>query len=778
MDLSTASQYLNNLLAKSGLLKSGVTVNFHNPSSEDGSLTRIINLVHDLLTRREKEEAQLENLANTIRQLRNDNAKAQLANDKLKAKCEDLERKYALLEGQQKAFTSTLRTAEASAKSLRDETARLKMVIQQVRAQAANDLRKRDVQIEKMKERLLEPRRASKSVTTIAITGGSATALAPGSTSDVEATEGNRCGKECLHADTAEALTELAQTLSSENDNLVSITRQTLSTLKSIQGIKDDFVMLPLEEDTEHAMLSACPRSFQLLSDELASTVAGLRELANRPNFQAMEELERKDQEIEKLKARNEAIQLEWRKAIDMVNMWNANWSSRNSGGGEEETGQGTAGGLEQILEEDEEEEEYEYRRTELEPVEEEDEEVEEMVDDVDEAQGEDEVEGNVELDVEMEAEENQEAYAEDDQETEAEEDPEEDAEEEEPDVLGEVDLNEMTLDEAQLQREASMIMYHSDYHEHQDHNEEQELQSKDDIPFAPPTSPPADENTPKPTRTRSRVRFDPSTPNSMPFLPSTPNTVATVPSTPKLRRTPRKRVRISLPDGRIAENESPTPTPMKRGKAPRRTPATKRVLFAASPETPETPMMVGQETPEVGKGNGMRQEENQEEVQEERQATASEYISALFLGEPSPEVVKSITVTPKKKKSSKRAHLESPVTKSSPVSGPRTPRRPRSAQSTATPTTIASPLPLSSPRPASAPTQENQKGKDPQTPDPSTPQPRTSRKRVLLDTPEQQSAGRRVSKRRKTPAVKSRGGGVKWGPAGGDEMGDEIEEF
>ena len=53
MDLSSASTYLNNLLVKGGLLKGGMTVPFHNPSVEDGSITRIINLVHDLVTRRE-----------------------------------------------------------------------------------------------------------------------------------------------------------------------------------------------------------------------------------------------------------------------------------------------------------------------------------------------------------------------------------------------------------------------------------------------------------------------------------------------------------------------------------------------------------------------------------------------------------------------------------------------------------------------------------------------------------------------------------------------------
>lgn len=278
-------------------------------------------------------------------------------------KCEDFERKNAILEGQHKASHATLRASESSAKSLRDETTRLKMVVQQVRNQFANDIRKRDVQLGKIKEQLLNPRRSIKSANTITITP--ATPLA------ADAGPQHACGLDCIVQDTADALTELSQTLANENDNLVSITRQTLSTLNSIQGIKDDF-QLPSEEQSEEASLFVFPQSYDSLSEELQRSLASLRDLMNQPSYVAIEEvqerdkiIEEKDVEIEKLQTRIEVVEEEWRKAIEMVKMWNESIRGQLPKvavkPADVHLGE-SACNLEKILEEDEEEEEEHER--------------------------------------------------------------------------------------------------------------------------------------------------------------------------------------------------------------------------------------------------------------------------------------------------------------------------------------------------------------------------------------------------------------------------------
>jgi hypothetical protein len=56
-DLSTASRYVNNLLLSRGLLRDGEPIPFAKPSEGDGgpeaTMPRIINLVHDLILRRD-----------------------------------------------------------------------------------------------------------------------------------------------------------------------------------------------------------------------------------------------------------------------------------------------------------------------------------------------------------------------------------------------------------------------------------------------------------------------------------------------------------------------------------------------------------------------------------------------------------------------------------------------------------------------------------------------------------------------------------------------------
>jgi hypothetical protein len=55
--LEAASKYINNLLLARGLLRNGKQINFANPGDDgeesDGTMAQIINLVNDLVIRRD-----------------------------------------------------------------------------------------------------------------------------------------------------------------------------------------------------------------------------------------------------------------------------------------------------------------------------------------------------------------------------------------------------------------------------------------------------------------------------------------------------------------------------------------------------------------------------------------------------------------------------------------------------------------------------------------------------------------------------------------------------
>jgi hypothetical protein len=81
-NLATASLYINNLLAARGLLRNGKSICFGSPEEEEGgalgTMGRIINLVHDLVLRKDRDAEHCETLGLTIRNLRAAETKANI----------------------------------------------------------------------------------------------------------------------------------------------------------------------------------------------------------------------------------------------------------------------------------------------------------------------------------------------------------------------------------------------------------------------------------------------------------------------------------------------------------------------------------------------------------------------------------------------------------------------------------------------------------------------------------------------------------------------------
>jgi hypothetical protein len=62
-NLQTAAHYVNNLLLSRGLLRNGVAIEFAHPSKGEGgkeaTMAKIINLIHDMVLRRDVRTFQL-----------------------------------------------------------------------------------------------------------------------------------------------------------------------------------------------------------------------------------------------------------------------------------------------------------------------------------------------------------------------------------------------------------------------------------------------------------------------------------------------------------------------------------------------------------------------------------------------------------------------------------------------------------------------------------------------------------------------------------------------
>ncbi|KAI9043543.1 uncharacterized protein KD926_003313 [Aspergillus affinis] len=332
-NLEAASTYINNVLLARGLLKSGSPIDFAQPDNDEGGVAttmgKIINLVNDLVLRRDREAEHRENLANTIRTLRAEDAQKTLDIEKLQTKTSDLTRSLALAEAQERSLKSNMAGTDSTIRGLKEQVQRMKTTIQQVRAQCANDIRKRDLEMQKLKSHLAERQRGKREglgVTTIninpAVERSSRMKLSKGG-------EGINDPGYSLKQETNDFLTELLQNLSDENDALIMLARNTVQTLKDLQG-------LPHVEEDEGAIGSASvgthkssqgpvttlPSSCEDLSEQMDGVLEHLRTLLTNPSFVPLEEVEVRDEEIVRLREGWEKMEARWRQAVTMMDGW------------------------------------------------------------------------------------------------------------------------------------------------------------------------------------------------------------------------------------------------------------------------------------------------------------------------------------------------------------------------------------------------------------------------------------------------------------------------
>lgn len=227
-----------------------------------------------------------------------------------------------MAEGQQRAVETDLRDAEATIKQLKDQVQKLKSTVQQVRAQCANDIRKRDVEIQKLKSHLSERQRGKReglAVTTININPAVERPTKSGSAPDVNDPSYS------LKQETTEFLTELCQNLSDENDSLISLARTTILTLRELQGLSDTENGDPgacMSLQAASGPVQSVPTSVEDLSREMDVVLDHLRSLLTNPSFVPLEEVEIRDQQIERLREGWERMEARWKQVVAMMDNW------------------------------------------------------------------------------------------------------------------------------------------------------------------------------------------------------------------------------------------------------------------------------------------------------------------------------------------------------------------------------------------------------------------------------------------------------------------------
>jgi hypothetical protein len=324
--LRTASTYLNNLLLARGLLRNGADIDFVKPSRE--SRAQIINLVHDLVLRSDRDKDRNEHLSFSLRGLRAEDTRKDAEIERLKTKSEEHAREAVQARTAERVAKDEAKKVERNVKGLQDQVARLKTALTQVRTQCANDVKKRDLELARLKAHLQDQRRGKRAgvvAPSMTVSGGERWQH-ESSSKDLKDPEYS------LKQETTAFLTQLSQSLSDENDNLIGLLREALSTMKELLGLPANtqtmtdsaFGSRGSAEDGKGVdnNVHALPTSYETLATELDNTLSHLSKILTNPNFVSVDEVEMRDEEIIRLRQGWEHMETRWRDVLAMMDGW------------------------------------------------------------------------------------------------------------------------------------------------------------------------------------------------------------------------------------------------------------------------------------------------------------------------------------------------------------------------------------------------------------------------------------------------------------------------
>ncbi|CAK7220817.1 hypothetical protein SBRCBS47491_004318 [Sporothrix bragantina] len=372
-NLQTASLYINNQLLSRGLLRDGRAIDFANPSGvrkedddedsgKDGSrdntsskadghtadtMARIISVVNDLILRRDRDAEHRESLSTALRTVRAESLRQ--ANDLQRANERHFEaqRRADLGDAAEASLRAQLAAAEAANRKLREEAARMRQQVAQTRASCANEVRKRDRQIDGLKKAVSDAGRArgerrNPAITTISITGadvshqqhqhhhtprsGVASSLQSTPNIHSSATKGNTtnmsgfttASEYDLRNETNAFLADLARGLSEDNELLVDLVRHTCQRLKTMSG----YVASDEEQAADNGVSSSGVVDCGAMVVEMEAVLEHLRTILTNPSFVPIEEVVERESEIGRLRDGWEKMEGRWKEAVHLLDGW------------------------------------------------------------------------------------------------------------------------------------------------------------------------------------------------------------------------------------------------------------------------------------------------------------------------------------------------------------------------------------------------------------------------------------------------------------------------
>ena len=336
--LQNASLYLNNLLLARGLLRNGKPIEFACPKrgagGTDDTMAKIINLVHDLVIRRDRDAEQRESLATNIRNLRAEDTLKSSEIERLQNKNAEVLRNMALAESQKRSLERSARKAEASARELKEQMAKMKSTLDQVRAKCVNDIRKRDIELEKLKKHVTGMQRGATHSSGMKIVQLNPQPPLPKNAREFRSGVPVDDENWSLDKETNDFLAILVNETSTENVALRRIVGETMDTLKDLTGLDqatekaqmDPEVGIPGQYKQSRVNMQPAPQESLIPCQDLAKqmdlVLDHCRAILKDPSFVSIEEVQIREDEIIKLREGWEKMARRWKDAVTMMDTW------------------------------------------------------------------------------------------------------------------------------------------------------------------------------------------------------------------------------------------------------------------------------------------------------------------------------------------------------------------------------------------------------------------------------------------------------------------------
>ena len=301
-------------------------------------MAKIINLVHDLVLRRDRESEQREALASHVRNLRVEEAQHQLEIERVRNKNEELWRSMSTMEAQERAWKANIRKAEAQAKDLKEQMLKMKSTLDQVRAKCIGDVRKRDIELEKLKTHLSGLQRGKRDVSGMKINTMTPQPAMLGA-KEMRGGVAVNSAEWSLEKETNDFLAALVNETSTENVTLRSIVGDTLEELKMLTGLDQEQELEQLnanDEDgigipgqywqsrkrSQETQLEPALVPCEKLATEMSTVMEHCKAILKDPSFVSIEEVQIREEEIVKLREGWEKMANKWKEAVLMMDMW------------------------------------------------------------------------------------------------------------------------------------------------------------------------------------------------------------------------------------------------------------------------------------------------------------------------------------------------------------------------------------------------------------------------------------------------------------------------